>query len=95
LATRAGVASIALLATASVLLLVRGPADWSRTFALTWYGIFAVAVVMSAAALMLSLLHRRALARSRLPAVALALPALIAVGILVWFVVVVVPQIAH
>src|SRR3954462_13221379 len=53
-------ASIACLSAAVLLLVVRGPANWSRAFGLTWYGLFGAAVVLAVAALVVALLSRDA-----------------------------------
>jgi hypothetical protein len=47
---RLGVVSVVCLATAILMLVVRGPADWSKSFGLAWYGVFGAAVVFAVAA---------------------------------------------
>jgi hypothetical protein len=44
---RLAAASVVCLTTAILMLVIRGPADWSRPFGLSWYGVFGAAVVFA------------------------------------------------
>jgi hypothetical protein len=59
-----------------VMLAVRGSADWSRSFAVTWYGLLIAATAFGLVGVASSLLSRRSAARRAL-ALALSLPALL------------------
>jgi hypothetical protein len=59
-----------------VMLAVRGDADWSRSFAVTWYGLLIAATALGLAGVASSLLSRRS-AGHRALALALSLPALL------------------
>jgi hypothetical protein len=72
-----------------LLLLIRGPVDWSRAFAFLWYGLFGVSVVLgligAAAA------FAQPSARSRVTTIALSLPARLAIPVFLYVLSVVVP----
>jgi hypothetical protein len=72
------------------MLAVRGAADWSRAFTVVWCGLFGAAVVLAVGALVVAV-RSRAVLKSRLAIVGLALPALLAVPLLIWLIVVLVP----
>jgi ABC-type antimicrobial peptide transport system permease subunit len=59
-----------------VMLAVRGSADWSRSFAVTWYGLLVAATAFGLVGVVSALLPRRSAAR-RAVALALSLPALL------------------
>lgn len=80
---RLGAASVLCLTTAILMLVIRGPADWSRPFGLTWYGVFGAAVVFAIAAATVAAVTPGVAAKRRLTIAALALPALIAVPLLI------------
>jgi hypothetical protein len=84
-------ASIACLTGTGLLLVVRGPANWSTAFAATWYGLFGAAVVLAVAALVIAALSPDVPSRRRLAIVGLSLPALLAVPLLLWAIVTVAP----
>jgi hypothetical protein len=77
-------ASITCLSAAVFILVVRGPANWSRALAMTWYGLFGAAVVLAVAALAVAGLSRDVPSKRRLTIVGLSLPALLAVPLLIW-----------
>jgi hypothetical protein len=90
-AMRLGAASVVCLTTAILMLVVRGSADWSRAFGLTWYGVFGAAVVFAVAAAAAAVAAPAVTARRRLTIAALALPGIVAVPILIWMIVAVAP----
>jgi hypothetical protein len=75
---RPGIVSVLLLGLTIVLLAVRGAANWSATFALTWYAIFGGAVLSALIALVSAVVQRDATIGRRLGAIGLVLPALLA-----------------
>jgi len=81
---RFAIASIACLSAAVLAVAVRGAADWSRSFATTWYALFGAAVLLAVVALVAALVEREASLGRRLAIVSLALPALLAVPALLW-----------
>jgi hypothetical protein len=83
--------SIACLTAAVFVLVVRGAADWSRAFAVVWYGLFGAAVVLAFAALVVAGLSRGVALRRRLAMVGLSLPALLAVPLLIWLILTLAP----
>jgi hypothetical protein len=85
------VSSLACLVAAVLMLVVRGTANWSRGFAVTWYGLFGGSVVLAIAAVALAALSRRVASERRLTIVVLSLPALIAVPLLIWLIVTLAP----
>jgi hypothetical protein len=84
-------ASIVCLSATVLLLLVRGPSNWSRAFGVTWYGLFLASVVFAVAGLFVALLSRDASLKRRLVIVSLSVPALLAVPALIWAIVTLVP----
>ena len=84
-------ASLACLALAALMLAIRGTANWSRSFAEIWYGTFGAAVVLGLAAVVVAIATRRATRRDRTLTIGLALPALIAVPLLIWLIVTIAP----
>ena len=90
----AGVASLLLLGAAVAMLLVAGAGDWSVTFAGLWYAVFGTAVALALTSLVRGLVLSSAPLDRRVGAVVLAVPALVAAALFVYFVVVVVPRIA-
>jgi hypothetical protein len=85
------IASLVCLAVAVLMLVVRGSADWSRSFAALWYGTFALAVALGLAAVVATIASRGVATRRRVVTVVLALPALVAVPLLIWTIVVLAP----
>lgn len=83
--------SLARLAVAVLMLIVRGAANWSRGFALTWYGLFGGAVVLASTAVAVPVLSRHVAMKRRLTTVGLSLPALVAVPLLIWLIVTLAP----
>jgi hypothetical protein len=83
--------SLACLAVAVFVLVVRGAADWSRGFAVTWYGLFGGAVVLAIAAVAVAVRSRRVALKRRLTIVGLSLPALVGVPLLIWLIVTLAP----
>jgi uncharacterized membrane protein YedE/YeeE len=72
-----------------VMLAVRGSADWSRSFAVTWYGLLIAATALGLVGVVSSFLPRRTPARRAL-ALALSLPALLtAAGVVLLLVILV------
>ena len=67
--------SLACLAVAVLMLVVRGTANWSRGFAVTWYGLFGGAVVLAIAAVAVAVLSRHVVLKRKLTIVGLSLPA--------------------
>lgn len=65
------------------MLAVRGGENWSPAFGTIWYGLFGVAVLFGLIGVGVALLSRGRL-RRRLMALALSLPALIAVPLFIW-----------
>ena len=57
------------------MLVVRGTANWSRGFAVTWYGLFGGAVVLAIAAVAVAVLSRHVVLKRKLTIVGLSLPA--------------------
>jgi hypothetical protein len=88
---RLATASIGLLTTAVLMLVVRGPSDWSSAFGLSWYGLFAAAVGLALAALVAAALSRELALKRRLAIIGLSLPALLAAPVLLWAVVTLAP----
>jgi hypothetical protein len=84
-------ASLGCLVGAIVLLAARGPSNWSRSFAVAWYGLFACSVVLALAAVAIAVAGRGTGLRSRLKIIALALPALAAVPLLILAIVTLAP----
>ena len=81
---RLGAASVVCLTAAILMLAVRGSADWSKWFGVTWYAVFGAAVVFAMAAATRAVVAPDVAARRRLTIAALALPAMLAVPILIW-----------
>jgi len=79
-------ASLACLATALVLYIIRGPYDWSGFFVLLWYGLLGAATILAAPATAIAFLNRRLPARLRVAIAAMALPSLLGVPICVWMI---------
>jgi hypothetical protein len=73
------------------LLVVRGAADWSGGFAVLWYGLFGATVVLAIGGLIAAWLSRDVALKRRLAIVGLSLPALVAVPVLIWLIVTLVP----
>jgi hypothetical protein len=88
---RLGAVSLICLTLAILMLAVRGAADWSTSFAVTWYGVFGAAVVLAFAAATAAVVARHDAPMRRLAILALALPALVAVPALIWVVATVAP----
>lgn len=91
---RTGVASLLLLGLAVAMLLVTGAGDWSVTLAGLWYAVFGTAVALALTSLVSGLVLSSAPLDRRVGAVVMAVPALVAAALFVYFVVVVVPHIA-
>jgi hypothetical protein len=83
---RFGSASLACLATALVLIAIRGPYDWSASFVLLWYGLLGAASILAAPATAIAFLNRRLPVRLRVTIAAMALPSLLGVPIAVWMI---------
>jgi hypothetical protein len=83
---RLAAGSLACLATAFVLYLIRGPNDWSASFVLLWYGLLGAAATLAAPATAVAFLNRRLPARLRVAIAAIALPALLGVPIALWMI---------
>jgi hypothetical protein len=77
-------ASTACFSALLVLLLVRGATDWSESFALCWYGLFAAAVILALGGLVEA--KRSATWGRRILVIVLSLPALAAVPAFMWLV---------
>jgi hypothetical protein len=88
---RLAVSSIVSLSAAVWMLVVRGAANWSSAFAVVWFGLFGLAVVLAVAALVVAGLSRGSPLRQRLTVVGLSLPALVAVPLLIWLIVTLAP----
>ena len=88
---RLSIASLSRLAVAVAMFAIRGGENWSRAFAETWYGLFGGAVVLAIAAVVFAIATRGATGRRRLAIVTLALPALVAVPLLIWVFIALVP----
>jgi hypothetical protein len=71
--------------------IVRGPANWSRAFGASWYGLFSAAVAFALAALIAAALSHDLALKRRLAIIGLSLPALLAVPVLAWALVTFVP----
>jgi hypothetical protein len=80
---RFSVASAMLLVLAALLLAIRGAADWSQSFAVAWYGVFGTAAILSVAAVAAAVGSRQLSAGRRATIILLALPALVAVPMLI------------
>jgi hypothetical protein len=85
-------ASLACISLVVALLVVRGPSDWSRSFAVAWYGLFGLAVLLGLSGLALAAGARNINRPTRLRAVAFSLPALLAAA---FFFLVVLPAVGH
>ena len=85
------IASVTLFVLASVTFAIRGAADWSQSFAVAWYGVFGVAVLLGLAAVAVALESRGPGGKRRAMIVVLAFPALIAVPVLIALVIVLAP----
>jgi len=83
--------SVACLSAAVLMLVIRGAADWSRGFAVIWYALFGVAVILAVVALVVAGASRDIGSKRRLAIVGLSLPALIAVPLLIWLIVTLAP----
>ena len=83
--------SLACLAVAGLMLVVRGAANWSQGFAVAWYGLFGGAVVLAIAAVAVAVLSRHVALKRRVTIVGLSLPALLAVPLLIWLVLTLAP----
>jgi hypothetical protein len=81
---RYAAASAACISAVMVLLLVRGASDWSGSFALCWYGLLAAAVILALRGVFAA--TRSATWGQRALAIALSLPALLAVPVFIWLV---------
>jgi hypothetical protein len=79
------VAIISSSCTAAILLMlvVRGPWDWSDAFGTVWFGLFGLGVVTGVIGVLASVANRRP-GRRRLLTLALSLAALIAVPLFFW-----------
>ena len=85
------VSSLACLVAAVLMLAVRGAANWSRGFAVTWYGLFGASVVLAVAAVAVAALSRQLASERRLTIVVLSLPALVAVPLVILLIVTLAP----
>jgi hypothetical protein len=87
-------ARISLGCTALVLALlaVRGPSDWSRGFAVTWYGLLVAGCICSLLAAVDAAVRRRWSVNQRLTIVVMSLPALLAASAISYIVLEVVPH---
>jgi len=85
------IASVTLFVLASVMLAIRGTADWSQSFGVAWYGVFGAAVLSAVAAVAVAAGSRRLSGTHRAVIVVLALPALIAVPVLIALVITLAP----
>ena len=83
---RFALASLACLATALVLIAIRGPYDWSPSFILLWYGLLGAATILAAPATAVAFLNRRLPGRLRVAIAAMALPSLLGVPVAVWMI---------
>jgi hypothetical protein len=88
---RLATASIGCLLGAVLLLVARGADNWSRAFAVGWYGLFGAAVALALAALVAAALSRGPGLKRRLTIIGLSLPALLAVPVLLWAIVTLAP----
>jgi hypothetical protein len=88
---RFATASIVCLSGAVLMLVVRGPDNWSGSFGVVWYGFFGAAVVLGLAALAAGGLSGDVASKRRLAIIGLALPALFAVPLLIWAIVTLAP----
>jgi hypothetical protein len=84
------IASVTLFVLASTVA-IRGAANWSQSFAVAWYGVFGVAVLLGLAAVAVAVGSRGSSGKRRAMIVVLALPALIAVPVLIALVIVLAP----
>jgi prolipoprotein diacylglyceryltransferase len=75
-----------------MLLVVRGSSNWSRGFAVTWYGLLVVGSVCSLFAVVDAALRRRRSVKQRLTIVVMSLPALLAASAISYIVFEVVPN---
>jgi hypothetical protein len=83
---RFALASLACLATALVLIAIRGPYDWSPAFVLLWYGLLGAATLLAAPATAVAFLNRRLPIRLRVAMAAMAVPGLFGVPMVVWMI---------
>ena len=77
------VASVMFLVLSAVMLAIRGAANWSQSFTVTWYGVFGSAVILAVAAVAVARGSRRLSDRRQAMIVLVALPALVAVPVLI------------
>ena len=88
---RVALASIACLVTAILMLAARGAADWSPSFAIAWYGVFGISVVLALGAVATAAVGESVGTGRRLKIAALAVPALVAALVLLWLIATVAP----
>jgi hypothetical protein len=69
----------------------RGAENWSTSFAFLWYGTFGTAVVLALASVIVAIPMRGVTSSYRLLTIVLALPALIALPLLIWIIVMLAP----
>jgi hypothetical protein len=85
------IASLGCLLIATFLLFARGGSDWSSGFATAWGSLFVGAVALSLVAIAVAVATRRATEQRRVAIVLLALPALVAIPLLIWLIITVAP----
>ena len=84
---RFSIASLGCLLTATFLFVVSGGSDWSAGFATAWWSLFVGAVALSLVAIAVAVATRRATEARRVAVVVLALPALLAIPVLIWLII--------
>lgn len=85
------VTSCVCLGVVALMFAVRGGENWSPAFGTVWYALFVVAVVSGMIGVGVALLGRGRV-RRRFIALALSLPALIAVPLFIWILVTLLPS---
>jgi len=85
------IVSLACLQIAILMLTVRGAENWSTSFAFLWYGTFGIAVVLALASGIVAIAMRGVTISYRVLTVVFALPALLALPLLIWIILVLAP----